>query len=115
MGSNKGGFLDSLMESTCMDAEKRNPLIMIQVLACRPRAGFQVDSPVKRPDASKLARCAPPYTDGAGEEPCRGVVSGKSNKLKLRLKSRRTDGVVDRLSYPRLACAWEGIKVQAIV
>ena len=44
------------MESTCMDAEKRNPLIMIQVLACRPRAGFQVDSPVKRPDASKVAR-----------------------------------------------------------
>ena len=72
MDSNKGGFLDSLMESTCMDAEKRNPLIMIQVLACRPRAGFQVDSPVKRPDASKVARCAPPYTQTAGEEPWEG-------------------------------------------
>lgn len=56
MDSNKGGFLDSSMESTCTDAGKRNPLIMIQVFARRPRAGFQVDSPVKRPDARKLAR-----------------------------------------------------------
>lgn len=56
MDSNKGGFLDSSMEYTCTDAGKRNPLIMIQVFARRPRAGFQVDSPVKRPDARKLAR-----------------------------------------------------------
>jgi hypothetical protein len=36
------------------------------------QGGFQVDSPVKRPDARKLARSAPPYTDRAQEEPCRG-------------------------------------------
>ena len=34
--------------------------------------GFQVDSPVKRPDAGKLARSAPPYTDRAREEPWEG-------------------------------------------
>jgi len=31
-----------------------------------------VDSPVKKPVASEMPRCAPPYTFGAGEEPCRG-------------------------------------------
>ena len=59
------------MESTLKDPGARNPLIMSRVLARCPRAGFEVDSPVKRPDARKLARCAPPYTDGAGEEPWR--------------------------------------------
>ena len=73
MDSNKGGFLDSSMESTCTDAGKRNPLIMIQVFARRGRAGFQLASPVNRPDARKLARCAPPYTQRAGEEPWEGV------------------------------------------
>ena len=56
MDSNKGGFLDSSMESTVKDIGARNPLIKIQVFARRGRAGFQVDSPVKRPDARKLAR-----------------------------------------------------------
>lgn len=36
------------------------------------RGGFQVDSPVKRPDAGKLARSAPPYTHRAWEEPWEG-------------------------------------------
>ncbi len=34
--------------------------------------GFQVASPVKKPRASEMPRCAPPYTDRAREEPCRG-------------------------------------------
>ena len=36
------------------------------------RAGFQVDSPVKMPPASKTPRCAPPYTNRPGEEPWEG-------------------------------------------
>mgnify|MGYP003603640143 CR=1 FL=1 len=36
------------------------------------RGGFQVDSPVKKPVASEMPRSAPPYTDRAREEPCRG-------------------------------------------
>jgi len=36
------------------------------------QSGFKVDSPVKKPRASEMARCAPPYTDRAREEPCRG-------------------------------------------
>lgn len=34
--------------------------------------GFKVDSPVKKPDARKLARSAPPHTDRAREEPWEG-------------------------------------------
>lgn len=41
-----------------------------------PSTGFRVDSPVKKPVASELPGCAPPYTFGAGEEPCRGGVIG---------------------------------------
>jgi len=42
------------------------------ILAKTGQGGFQVDSPVKKPRASQMARCAPPYTDRAGEEPCQG-------------------------------------------
>ncbi len=35
--------------------------------------GFQVDSPVRNPVASKMARSAPPYTSRAREEPWEGV------------------------------------------
>ena len=41
------------------------------ILTCR-RGGFRLDSPVKVPVASEMPRCAPPYTFGGGEEPCRG-------------------------------------------
>jgi hypothetical protein len=34
--------------------------------------GFRLDSPVKVPVASEMLRSAPPYTNGAGEEPCQG-------------------------------------------
>lgn len=43
--------------------------------------GFQVDSPVKMPVARKLARSAPPYTVGAGEEPCQGGVVVEKSSL----------------------------------
>ena len=36
------------------------------------QGGFQVDSPVKKPVARKLARSAPPYTEFAREEPWEG-------------------------------------------
>lgn len=36
------------------------------------QTGFQVDSPVKYPNARKLPRQAPPYTDCAQEEPWEG-------------------------------------------
>ncbi|PXW66346.1 hypothetical protein C7964_11077, partial [Loktanella sp. PT4BL] len=36
------------------------------------QTGFEVDSPVKKPRASEMARQAPPYTDQAGEEPWDG-------------------------------------------
>jgi hypothetical protein len=39
---------------------------------CFPLGGFQVDSPVKKPDASEMPRSAPPHTFGAGEEPSGG-------------------------------------------
>lgn len=32
-----------------------------------------MDSPVKKPNASEMARCAPPYTKRAGEEPWEGA------------------------------------------
>jgi len=34
-----------------------------------------VDSPVKKPVASEMPRCAPPHTFGAGEEPWEGESS----------------------------------------
>ena len=38
----------------------------------RAAGGFRLDSPVKVPVASEMPRCAPPHTNGAGEEPCPG-------------------------------------------
>jgi len=59
-----------------------------------------VDSPVKKPRASQMARCAPPYTDRAGEEPCQGGV------LKAELYSRSAEAygvrrsvVISKLGY----------------
>ena len=45
---------------------------MSQEFRQAPRGGFQVDSPVKKPRASEMPRCAPPYTDSAWEEPWEG-------------------------------------------
>lgn len=51
----------------------RKPLKMSRNLRRAGAGGFRVDSPVKRPDARKVSGCAPPCTNRAGEEPCRGV------------------------------------------
>ncbi len=48
-------------------------LLFQRFILNRRRGGFQVDSPVRNPVASKMARSAPPYTDRAREEPWRGA------------------------------------------
>ena len=48
---------------------------MSQIYLQLGEGGFQVDSPVRNPGASEMARSSPPYTDRAGEEPWRGVLS----------------------------------------
>lgn len=50
----------------------RNPLMLSRKFKPIGWGGFQVASPVKTPRASQVARSAPPYTDCAREEPCRG-------------------------------------------
>ena len=67
------GCLDSSEESTWPDASLRKPLISIRKFVRIGLGGFQVDSPVKKPVASEMPRSAPPYTNRAGEEPCRGA------------------------------------------
>lgn len=42
--------------------------------------GFRVDSPVKKPGASEMPRCAPPHTFRAGEEPLGGGEHGDTAK-----------------------------------
>ena len=77
MASGVGGFLklaqvDSSEGSTLPAGRPRKLLILSQNSGPACRGGFQVDSPVRNPAASEIARSAPPYTFGAGEEPCQG-------------------------------------------
>ena len=68
-----GGFLTKILKSTCRPTVARaNALIMSHFYLQPNRGGFQVDSPVKKPRASEMARCAPPYTYWAREEPWEG-------------------------------------------
>lgn len=72
-------------------ASRRNPawpsrrsrkiLILSQNFLEGRWGGFKVASPVKRPDAGKLPRSAPPYTDRAGEEPWVGDASKPGPEL----------------------------------
>lgn len=48
------------------------PLILSHNAEAIRGGGFQVASPVKKPRASEMPRSAPPYTNRAREEPCRG-------------------------------------------
>jgi hypothetical protein len=50
----------------------RNPLLCHYFIPIASRGGFQVDSPVRNPVANEMPRSAPPYTDRAQEEPCKG-------------------------------------------
>ena len=52
----------------------------------RAAGGFRLDSPVKVPVASEMPRCAPPHTNGAGEEACRGApINNLSDRIALEL------------------------------
>jgi hypothetical protein len=50
----------------------RNQLLLNNLIYSAYRSGFYLDSPVKNPVASEMPRCAPPHTNGTGEEPCQG-------------------------------------------
>ena len=72
VASRFAGSLDSAVESTVSLLCGGKPLISSQDLVPSSSTGFRVDSPVKKPVASELPGCAPPYTFRTGEEPCRG-------------------------------------------
>lgn len=71
VASRSAGSLDSAVESTVSLLCGGKPLISSQDLVPSSSTGFRVDSPVKKPVASELPGCAPPYTDRARGEPCR--------------------------------------------
>ena len=64
--------LDSAEESTLPAGWTGKLLIINDNSEPVCRGGFQVDSPVRNPVASEIARSSPPYTDRAREEPWRG-------------------------------------------
>ena len=82
VASGSSGFrgvasLDSILESILPARCSRKCLNMSQNFCRDGKTGFWVDSPVKKPVARKVPRCAPPYTNKAREEPCReGKVIG---------------------------------------
>ena len=51
----------------------RKVLLSGGIFASLAAGGFRVDSPVRNPVASEMARSSPPYTDRATEEPCEGI------------------------------------------
>jgi hypothetical protein len=75
-------------------ASKRNPpwppmlsgkvLILSHNFPQGRRGGFQVDSPVKKPVARKVARSAPPYRKRAREEPRQGGAPSSLPDFQLR-------------------------------
>ena len=50
----------------------RNLLLLLSLISGVAAGGFRVDSPVKNPAASEIARSSPPYTDRAIEKPWDG-------------------------------------------
>lgn len=72
MASRSAGSLDSAVEFTVSLLCGGKPLISSQDLVPSSSTGFRVDSPVKKPVASELPGCAPPYTNRAREEPWPG-------------------------------------------
>ena len=61
--------LDSSEESTWPAGPSAKLLILSLNSEPACQRGFQVDSPVRNPVASEIARSSPPYTDRAREEP----------------------------------------------
>ena len=77
--------LDSLRNPLRPAGRSRKILILSRNFQRGDWGGFQVDSPVKRPDAGKLPRSAPPYTDRAREEPWEGGgAPGAERSVRLR-------------------------------
>ena len=64
--------LASGLESTAAATPARKSLNLSQNFRRAGEGGFRVDSPAKWPDAGKLPRSAPPYTDRPREEPWEG-------------------------------------------
>ena len=68
-----GGFLTKIVKSTLPESSGGVTICYYRhLMPYAPRGGFQVDSPVNKPSASEMPRCAPPHTFGAREEPCQG-------------------------------------------
>ena len=65
--------LDSSEESTWPAGPSAKLLILSLNSEPACQGGFQVDSPVRNPVASEIARSSPPYTNRAGEEPWEGA------------------------------------------
>jgi len=92
---------------------RRNRLLCLRLITIVSRDGFQVDSPVKKPVASEMPRCAPPYTFGGREEPWqRGrrktrkrlqIVSTVVRAVAKLSQSRRTQ--ISRVTASKLAIA----------
>jgi len=77
VATGEGGFrqvaaLASERNPPCPSGQPGKSLILIHNAEAICGGGFQVASPVKKPRASEMRRSAPPYTDRAREEPCRG-------------------------------------------
>jgi hypothetical protein len=75
-----------------------NPLILSRNFDSAAGGGFRLDSPVKKPHASELARSAPPPTDRAREEPWHARADHRNRRQK-RVNSLRS--VMARSPWPR--------------
>ena len=68
--------LDSVKESTSPAGRSAKPLIMSQNSGPTRRGGFQVDSPVRNPVASEIARSAPRIRIAPGRNHAGGGAAG---------------------------------------
>ena len=84
---------------------RANALIMSHFYLEPSQTGFKVDSPVKKPRASEMARLAPPYTDCAREEPWEGGSGPLAVGLEViggdQRGSRDLPAGVDLLNHPQ--------------
>jgi hypothetical protein len=111
LAAGEGGFRQ--VASLMGVASERNPacpcgvpgksLILSHNAEAIWRGGFQVASPVKKPRASQMARCAPPYTDRAEEEPCQG-----GSALVNQVSASQVIGLDDRHERSAGACETVG-------